>query len=206
MTLDEALRETPLIAILRGVRPEEAVAIGDAIVRAGIRAIETPLNSPDPFSSIAALARAFSDRAIIGGGTVLTGADVDRLADAGARIVVAPNTARDVIARALERGLTPLPGFFTPSEAFTALGAGATHLKLFPAVTGGFAHMKALRAVLPVEARVYAVGSVKPQDSYAWREAGAAGLGLGSELYTPGMQGEDVYARAVHAVRACRAD
>lgn len=203
MTLDDALAETPLIAILRGVRPDEVVEIGHALLRAGIRVIETPLNSPDPFASIEALTRALGRQAVIGGGTVLRVAEVDRLAEAGGRIVVAPNTAADVIARAVDLGLSPIPGFYTPSEAFAALAAGATHLKLFPAVSGGFAHMKALRAVLPPEARLYAVGSVRAEDFRQWRDSGAAGLGLGSDLYKPGMSAEDVYARAVRAVQAC---
>ena len=204
MTLDDALAETPLIAIIRGVRPEEVLDIGDALVRAGIRIIEAPLNSPDPFASIKALTRQFGGEAVIGAGTVVRVEDVDRLAEAGGRIVVAPNTATGVIARALELGLTPMPGFFTPTEAFAALGAGTTHLKLFPASTGGVTHLKALRAVLPPEARLYAVGSVRPTDFRLWREAGATGLGLGSELYKPGMNAAEVFERAVQAVQACR--
>lgn len=204
MNLEDALRETPLIAIIRGVRSDEAAAVGDALLRAGVRAIEVPLNSPAPFDSIAALVRECGDRAVIGAGTVLRTQDVDRLSEIGGQIVVAPNTAPDVIARAIELGLTPMPGFFTPSEAFLALAAGATHLKLFPAVTGGVDHMKAIRAVLPRDTRLYAVGSVRPKDFRHWRDAGAAGLGLGSELYKPGMSVADVHARAVQAVQACR--
>jgi 2-dehydro-3-deoxyphosphogalactonate aldolase len=203
MEIDDALQHAPLIAILRGVRCDEVVAIGAALIRAGIGVIEVPLNSPDPFASITALVRAFSDQAVIGAGTVLKTDDVERLAEIGGKIVVAPNTASDVIARAVELNLTPMPGFFTPGEAFAALAAGAAHLKLFPAVTGGFAHMKAIRAVLPVEARLYAVGSVQPRDFSQWRDAGAVGLGLGSELYKPGMSAEDAYERAVQAVQAC---
>ncbi len=202
--LDDALAETPLIAIIRGVRPEEVLHIGDALVRAGIRVIEVPLNSPDPFASIETLARQFSEEAVIGGGTVVRVEDVDRLAEAGGRIAVAPNTATGVIARTLELGLTPMPGFFTATEAFAALGAGAAHLKLFPASTGGVTHMKALRAVLPPEARLYAVGSVRPTEFRSWRNAGAFGLGLGSELYKPGMSAAEVFERAVQAVQACR--
>lgn len=204
MTLEEALRETPLIAIIRGVRPDEAVAIGEALLRAGIRVIEVPLNSPDPLASIAALVKAFNTRALIGGGTVLRAEDVGRIADIGGKIVVAPNSARDVIQRTLELGLTPMPGFFTPGEAFAALEAGATHLKLFPASTGGYAHMKAVRAVLPPAARLYAVGGVHPKEFHQWRAAGAVGLGLGSELYKPGIKADDTYAKAVQAVQACR--
>lgn len=203
MTLAEALREIPIIAIIRGVRPPEAAGIGEALFRAGIRVIETPLNSPDPLASIAELVKALGDRAIIGGGTVLNSADVDGLAQIGAKIIVAPNTACDVIAHALELGLTPMPGFFTPSEALDAVSAGARHLKLFPAATGGFTHMKALRAVLPKDVHLYAVGSVEPGDFVQWRAAGAAGLGLGSELYKPGMSTDEVYARALQAVQAC---
>lgn len=204
MTLDDALAETPLIAIIRGVQPHEAEGVGEALIRTGIRVIETPLNSPEPFQSIASLVRAFGDEAVIGAGTVLRADEVDRLAEIGGRIVVAPNTQSEVVARAVTLGLTPIPGFFTPTEAFAALDAGARHLKLFPAVTGGFAHMKAVRAVLPPEAKVYAVGSVRPSEFRHWRDAGASGLGLGSELYAPGMSAADVRERALQAVQACR--
>ena len=204
MTFEEAINDVPIIAIIRGVKPGEAIEIGDALIRAGIRVIETPLNSPDPLASITALVKEFGNHALIGGGTVLRTEDVDHLAQIGGRIAISPNTQADVIKRAVALGLTPMPGFFTPSEAFAALSAGATHLKLFPAATGGFAHARAIRAVLPHDARLYAVGSVRPQEFAAWREAGAVGFGLGSELYKPGMTAEDVHARAVQAVQACR--
>jgi 2-dehydro-3-deoxyphosphogalactonate aldolase len=203
MMLDDAMAKNPIIAILRGVVPAEVAGIGDALVRAGVCAIEVPLNSPEPFASIAALADRVGDRAVIGGGTVVKVSDVDRVAEAGGGIVVAPNTDSEVIGRTAELGLTPVPGFHSPSEAFAALEAGARHLKLFPAITGGCAHMKAIRAVLPSRALVYAVGGVRPQDFRLWREAGAAGLGLGSELYRPGATADEVYARAAQAVQAC---
>jgi 2-dehydro-3-deoxyphosphogalactonate aldolase len=203
MKLEDALRETPLIAILRGVRPDEAVEVGGALVRAGFKVIETPLNSPDPFASIAALARAFGEQAVIGGGTVLTLDDVEGVAEAGGRIVVAPNTAPAIIERALELGLSPLPGFYTPSEATLATAAGATLLKLFPASTGGFQHLKAIRAVLAPHVGVVAVGGVKPRDFADWREAGATALGLGSELYRRGQSAGETYVKARAAVEAC---
>lgn len=205
MKLEDALRETPLIAILRGVRPDEAVDVGGALVRAGFKVIETPLNSPDPFASIAALARAFGEQAVIGGGTVLTLDDVERVAEAGGRIVVAPNTSPAIIERALELGLLPLPGFYTPSEATLAMAAGATFLKLFPASTGGFQHLKAIRAVLPPHVGVVAVGGVTPHDFAEWREAGATAIGLGSELYRPGQSAEETYVKACAAVDSCSA-
>jgi 2-dehydro-3-deoxyphosphogalactonate aldolase len=203
MKLEDALRETPLIAILRGVRPDEAVDVGGALVRAGFRVIETPLNSPDPFASIAALARAFGEQAVIGGGTVLTLDDVERVAEAGGRIVVAPSTSPAVIERALELGLFPLPGFYTPSEAALATAAGATLLKLFPASTGGPQHLKAIRAVLPPHVGVVAVGGVAPRDFAEWRAAGAMALGLGSDLYRPGQSAEETYGKACAAVETC---
>ncbi len=204
MTLDEALRDAPLIAIVRGVTPAEVVEIGEAIVSAGIKVIETPLNSPSPFASIEKLAAHFSDRAIVGGGTILTTEDLDRVADAGGRVAVAPNTNPAVIERALERGLEPLPGFFTPSEAFAALKAGARRLKLFPASSGGPQHLAAIRTVLPSEAQIYAVGGARPADWAAWKQAGAAGLGLGSELYRAGQSPEDTHRRALDAVASTR--
>lgn len=203
MKLEDALRTTPFVAILRGVRPDEAPHVGEALVRAGVTAIETPLNSPEPFRSIAALAEAVGGRATVGGGTVMTPEDVERVAKAGGRIIVAPNTSPAVIGRALELGLTPIPGFYTPSEAALAIASGATVLKLFPAATGGPQHLRAIRAVLPADIQVLAVGGVKPGDFASWRAAGAAGLGLGSELYRPGQTAEDTYAKACAAVQAC---
>jgi 2-dehydro-3-deoxyphosphogalactonate aldolase len=205
MDLDEALEAMPLIAILRGVRPDEAVDIGEALIEGGICVIEVPLNSPDPFVSIEIMARTFASRAIICAGTVTRAADVARLADVGARLVVAPNADAAVISAACARQLIPFPGCFTPSEAFTAINAGAQRLKLFPASTGGPAHLRALAAVLPPGVKVFAVGGVRDEAFAAWRDAGAAGIGLGSDLYQPGQTPEETHTRASRAVAAWRA-
>ncbi len=202
MQLDEALKVMPLIAILRGVQPHEACDIAEALIAGGIRVIEIPLNSPDPYLSIEAVACASAGRAAIGAGTVTRPAEVERLADVGATIIVSPNTDAHVIAAALKHGLTPFPGIFTPSEAFAAINAGATRLKLFPASTGGPAHLRAMRTVLPTEVTLFAVGGVKNTDFAQWRDAGAAGFGLGTDLYRPGQTAEFTHARAKAAAAA----
>lgn len=195
----------PLVAILRGVRPDEVVDIAQALVEAGIRVIETPLNSPDAFRSVERLARAFGETCLCGAGTVLTAADVDRVADAGGRLLVTPNTDPEVIARGVTRGLTAMPGFATASEAFAALKAGAGALKLFPAATYGAGHLKALKSVLPPRVPVFAVGGVGPDAMAAWRAAGADGFGIGGELYRPGDTPADVLPRARALVAAVSA-
>ena len=205
-TLDEALAECRLVAILRGVKPAEVVAIGEALYGAGLRALEVPLNSPDPLHSISALARAFEGRMLVGGGTVLRPTDVDAVAAAGGRLIVSPDTNLAVIDRAVSMGLEPAPGFATATEAFAAIGAGARALKLFPASTYGPAHLKALKAVLPPQVTVLAVGGVGPAAFESWRSAGAAGFGLGSELYRAGDTAEVVGARARHCVAALQGD
>lgn len=200
MTLDEALAQCPVIAIIRGVRPEEAVATADALFRAGVRVVEVPLNSPDPLVSIAAIAEAFAGRMVVGAGTVLQPAQVDEVAAAGGSIVVAPNTNLAVIRRSLDLGVTPFPGFGSVSEAFAAYEAGARRLKLFPASSYGPGHLKALLAVLPPDASVYAVGGAGPENMAAWRAAGARGFGLGSELYRRGQTATETFERASVAV------
>lgn len=186
----------PLVAIIRGVQPHEADAIGAAILAAGIRIIEVPLNSPDPLKSIEALARRFSNDALIGAGTVLDPADVGRVADAGGQLIVAPNTDTRVIGAAVDRGLVAAPGYFTPSEAFAALAAGAQVLKLFPAEGASPGVVKAQRAVLPRDVPLVVVGGVKPDNMAQWRDAGANGFGLGSGLYRPGQSADEVAAQA----------
>lgn len=176
----------PVVAILRGVRPDELVGVASALHEAGLRMIEVPLNSPDALDSVGRLARAFGDTCLCGAGTVLTPADVDRVRDAGGRLIVTPNTDPAVIRRAVALELAVMPGFATATEAFEALQAGARCLKLFPAATYGPAHLKALRSVLPEDAAVYAVGGVVPATLSAWRAAGAAGVGIGGEFYRPG--------------------
>ena len=186
----------PLIAIIRGVRPDEAEAIGGAILSAGVRIVEVPLNSPDPLASIERLAKRFGDQALIGAGTVLDPADVGRVADAGGRIIVSPSTDTPVIAAAAARGLVSAPGFFTPSEAFAALRAGAHALKLFPAEGSSPAAIKAMKAVLPPALPLIVVGGVKPETMQPWRDAGAQGFGLGGGLYRPGQSPEETAAKA----------
>lgn len=192
----------PIVAILRGLQPDEAEAIGAALVEAGVRLIEVPLNSPDPFTSIARLQRAFGETALIGAGTVLDVPSVEGLAATGARLMVTPNTNPAVIARAVALGLEVMPGFVTPSEAFAALGAGARRLKLFPASVQGPGYLKALREVLPPEARVWAVGGVSAENAADWRAAGAEGLAVGSSLYKPGFSPAEVADRARRFVAA----
>jgi len=177
---------SPLIAILRGVTPEEAVPIGEALIAAGLRSIEVPVNSPEPLESISRLARAFGERCLIGAGTVLGADDVDAVKAAGGRLIVTPNTDASVIRRAVALGLECAPGVATASEAFVAIGAGARILKLFPASTYGPSHLRALKSVLPKSVQVFAVGGVGAQDLGAWIAAGAAGFGVGSELFRPG--------------------
>src|SRR4051812_3385209 len=183
--LRRRLAECPLAAIIRGVTPAEADAIGAAIFEAGIRIIEVPLNSPDPLDSIERLAKRFGESALIGAGTVLEAADVARVRDAGGRLIVAPNTHAPVIEAAAAAGLVSLPGYFTPSEAFTAIRAGATGLKLFPAEGAAPAVVKAQRAVLPRDMPLLVVGGISPDNMRPWTEAGARGFGLRSRLFKP---------------------
>jgi 2-dehydro-3-deoxyphosphogalactonate aldolase len=191
-----------LIAILRGVQPHEIPGIAQALLAAGIRAIEVPLNSPQPLESISWLARTHGDHALIGAGTVLDPREVDAVADAGARLVVAPNFNAEVLARARARGLVSLPGVATPTEGFAALAAGASGLKLFPAEMLGPNVLKAWRAVFPKDAALYPVGGVGVDNLPAYRQAGASGAGLGSSLYAPGVSADLVRRRAEALVAA----
>jgi 2-dehydro-3-deoxyphosphogalactonate aldolase len=204
--LARAMADLPLVAILRGVRPGEAAAVGEALVNAGFRILEVPLNSPDPFASIRLLAGAFggSDGVLVGAGTVVDPDDVGRLADARGRLVVSPHTGPLVIRAAKEAGLACLPGVATPSEAFAALRAGADALKLFPAETLGPATLKAWRAVLPADVPLLPVGGIAPDNMGPWRAAGAAGFGLGSALYRPGATPAEVRGAAERFVAAWR--
>ena len=202
MQPDFLLDEVPLVAILRGVTPDRASAVGDALFSAGIRAIEVPLNSPKPFDSIAQLSRLFGKSCLIGAGTVLDVDDVDRARDAGGLLIVSPNTDSRVIARARSLDLVSIPGFATATEAFVAIAAGAVRLKLFPAASYGPAHVTALRAVLPTHAKIYAVGGVGAEQISNWLRAGTAGFGLGSELFKPDYSLADIAARARRAVEA----
>jgi 2-dehydro-3-deoxyphosphogalactonate aldolase len=190
------LDECPLVAIIRGVTPGEAEAVGEAIYEAGIRIIEVPLNSPEPLKSIEILAKSLGERALVGAGTVLEAADVGRVRDAGGRIIVSPSTFAPVIEATAAANMVSSPGFYTPSEAFEALRAGAHSLKLFPAEAASPAVVKALLAVLPRDIPLLVVGGVKPDTMRPWIEAGAAGFGLGSGLYAPGRSAEETGERA----------
>ena len=186
----------PLVAILRGVKPDEVVGIGEALFDAGFGVIEVPLNSPEPFKSIAALDKALSDKAVIGAGTVLTVDQVNQVADAGGRLIVSPNMNPDVIARSVELDCLSYPGVFSPTEAFAALDAGAHALKFFPASLHGPGGVKAIKAVLPPEVPVYAVGGVDVPTIGEWLDAGTDGFGIGSNIFKPGWTAEEIGAKA----------
>jgi len=198
------LDQCPLVAIIRGVCPEEAAAIGDAVYDAGIRIIEVPLNSPDPLKSIETLATRFGDRMLVGAGTVLSTEDVRKVKDAGGRIIVSPDTNVEVVAAAAGLGLVSSPGYFTPSEAFAALRAGAHALKLFPAEAASPAVLKAHLAVIPKDVPIIIVGGVKAETMQPWIDAGAAGFGLGSGLYKPGQSAAETLEKARAYVAAVR--
>lgn len=192
----------PLIAILRGVTPKDAPAIAQALLDAGITTIEVPLNSPDPLDSIAGIKAVLGDAALVGAGTVLSLADVDAVAKAGGEIIVSPDCKPAVIAHTKSLGLQSWPGIFTPTEAFSALDAGADGLKLFPGSMAGPGGLKAMRAILPKGTQVYAVGGAGADNFKDWIAAGADGFGLGTALYQPGLSAKDVHERAVHIVTA----
>jgi len=194
--LAQALGICPLVAILRGVRPQEVEAVADGIIAAGFSMIEVPLNSPDPFNSIARLAGRYGPGVLVGAGTVLSLADLGNVVAAGGRLIVSPNVNPHVIAAAAEQDLITLPGYFTPTEAFAALEAGATGLKLFPAEGASPAVLKAQRAVLPAGVPLLAVGGVTVDNLAQWHGAGAQGAGLGSALYKAGDAADVVAARA----------
>lgn len=193
---DRAFAQCPLIAILRGVTPGECEAIGDALFEAGIRIIEVPLNSPDPLDSIERLSKRFGDKAMVGAGTVLRAAQVEEVGRAGGRLIISPAVNPSVIAASVAAGLCSCPGYFTPSEAFTALDAGAHALKLFPAEAASPAVIKAQRAVLPRDLRLIVVGGIGPDSLGPWMAAGVNGFGLGSALYKAGQSAPETLAKA----------
>ena len=190
------LDQCPLVAIIRGVTADEAEGIGQALFDAGIRIIEVPLNSPDPFDSIGRIARLLGDRALVGAGTVLGAPEVDQVRDAGGRLIISPNCDSGVIGASVTAGMVSCPGVFTPSEAFLAIQSGAHALKLFPAEGASPAVLKAHRAVLLRDLPFLAVGGIGPDNMQPWLDAGADGFGLGSGLYKPGQSAEETAARA----------
>ena len=192
----------PIIAILRGVKPEEVSAIGEVLVAAGIDRIEVPLNSPDPLTSIGNLARDFTGRAQVGAGTVLSAEQVAQVADVGGQMIVSPDCNPVVIDATKAAGLASYPGVATPSECFTALRHGADGLKLFPAFLMGVEGLKAVRAVLPAGTETYAVGGAGPENFQQWLDAGITGFGIGSAIYKPGFTPQDVAAKAKAIVAA----
>lgn len=192
----------PIIAILRGIKPEEAVEVTEALIQAGITRIEVPLNSPDPFDSIARMLYHAGSRAVIGAGTVLDPQAVARLATMGAQMVVSPDCNPEVIAATKSAGMFSFPGVLTPTEAFAALRAGADGLKFFPAFKLGVDGFAALNAVLPPDAETYAVGGVSAANMSDWIEAGITGFGMGTGLYKPGFTPDQVAARAGQTVEA----
>jgi 2-dehydro-3-deoxyphosphogalactonate aldolase len=188
MIFEQAFAQCPLVAILRGVKPDEVEVIGLALVEAGFTLIEVPLNSPDPFTSIARLAQTLGSRALVGAGTVMQVEEVKRVAEAGGQLIVSPHCDPAIISAARAQGRVALPGCMTPTEIFTAQKAGAHAIKLFPAELIGPVGVKALRAVVPLSLPLLAVGGVTPEGIAAYRTAGADGFGLGSALYKPGME------------------
>jgi 2-dehydro-3-deoxyphosphogalactonate aldolase len=205
MNFADAITECGLIAILRGIATAEVEAVGQALFDAGIRVAEIPLNSPDPCASIEKMAKAFKGRLVVGAGTILSVQDVNLLKAHGGEISVSPDCNEAVIARARELGLEPVPGVFTPTEAFAAIRAGATHLKLFPAEAANPATIQAWRAVLPMHVKVYAVGGVTPANMQGWIDAGVAGFGIGSNIYKQGATAEAVAESAKEFITAWRA-
>ena len=196
--------QCPLVAIIRGVRPDEVEGIGQAIFDSGIRIIEVPLNSPEPLASIERLASLFGDHALIGAGTVLDVAQVSEVKLAGGQLIVSPGTDAAVIHASVSAGLVSAPGYFTPSEAFVAIAAGANALKLFPAEGASPAILRAHKAVLPADVPVIVVGGVKPDNMSDWLGAGAGGFGLGSGLYSPGRSPAETAERARAYVEGVR--
>jgi 2-dehydro-3-deoxyphosphogalactonate aldolase len=205
MQIESVVGESALVAILRGVQPARVVEIAAVLRAEGIRIIEVPLNSPDPFASIAALVAAHGSDCLIGAGTVLDMDAVRRTHAAGGRLIVAPNCDPEVIRGAVQMGMQVMPGIATATEAFSAIRAGATQLKLFPAASYGPRHLQALRAVLPAGVRVFPVGGIGAAEVPAWLSAGAAGFGFGSELFRPEYDLPEIERRARQLVQALRA-
>lgn len=201
MSVYAGFEDVKIIAILRGLTPDMAVPIGDALIKAGVTTMEVPLNSPQPLDSIAKMAEAFRGRAKIGAGTVLTAADAAAVAKAGGQFIVSPNTNTDVITQTLELGLASFPGVGSASEAIAAAQAGAKMLKLFPASSYAQSHIKALKAVLPMSTKIFAVGGVSSDNLQGWLGAGADGVGTGSSVFQPGDNADTVFQNAQRFVQ-----
>ena len=195
-TILDRLDALPLVAILRGLTPDEALDVGEALLEAGFTCLEVPLNSPRPLESVRLLREALGDRALVGAGTVLTPQAVRDVVEAKGQLIISPNADSEVIRETVAVGALSMPGVFTATEAFAALKAGAQVLKLFPSEVAGPAGLKALRAVLPSDQRLYAVGGVTPENLATWRSAGASGFGIGGALFKPGMTAAEVGERA----------
>jgi 2-dehydro-3-deoxyphosphogalactonate aldolase len=200
--LDAWLEKMPVVAIIRGITPDHVIEIGHAIYEAGIGIIEVPLNSPEPFESIKRLSIDLGEDCIIGCGTLLNEEDAKRVAKVGGQIAVTPNTRPNVIQKCIELGMTPMPGWATPTEAFAAYRAGARYLKLFPASSFGSEHIKAVKAVLPSDAKILAVGGAGAHNAAEWLAAGVDGFGIGSDIYKAGRSAEDVHQRCKDIVDA----
>ncbi|HEX2585824.1 MAG TPA: 2-dehydro-3-deoxy-6-phosphogalactonate aldolase, partial [Steroidobacteraceae bacterium] len=194
--------QSPIVAILRGITVDRAESVARALYDAGIRIIEVTFNSPDPLSSIKKITQLNLQDCLIGAGTVVSVDDVQRTYDAGGRLVVTPNCDVGVISKALQLGMTVLPGIATPTEAFAAVHAGASHLKLFPAATYGVQHLKALKSVLPTHVKIFPVGGIGANDIAQWRQAGANGFGFGSELFKPDYSLDEIAERARQIINA----
>jgi 2-dehydro-3-deoxyphosphogalactonate aldolase len=198
------LDRCPLIAILRGVRPDEVVPICAALEEAGVAIVEVPLNSPSPIQSISLLAENFGDRLLIGAGTVMTPAQVEEIAGVGGRLIVTPHADPEIVRTAKRLRMMAAPGFFTPAEAFSLLAAGADAIKLFPAEGSNPAALRGMRAIFPPGTLVIPVGGIAPDNIGMWHAAGAAGYGIGSSIYKPGDTAEIVGRKAAALVAACR--
>lgn len=205
MELTPLLHACPIVSILRGIRPEEAESIGDALARAGVRIVEVPLNSPQPFKSISILAEKFSDRMLVGAGTVTRREEVARIASAGGKLIVTPHADLSVLRSAKDAGLVAIPGAFSPTEAFSLLQNGADAIKLFPAENLGVGMLKSLLVVLPPHTTVVAVGGIDARNAASWLEAGALGLGVGSSIFKPGDTASKVFASAQEMVSSLEA-
>lgn len=204
MQFNRLLKETGMIAILRGLKPQEAVAIGERLYAAGFRLIEVPLNSPDPLESITLLRRALPADCLIGAGTVLSVTQVDAVREAGGQLIVMPHADPKIILHAKAQGMVCTPGVATPTEAFAAIHLGADAIKLFPAELITPSITKAWRAVIPAEVAMLPVGGITPDNMQVYLDHGASGFGLGSALYHPGMSADDVSAQAIRFIHSWR--